>query len=112
MKIPQLQCSPSKQDTVCEFWLAGFVGDKRLVGKRKAGTFKRVGLDSEETSERILVLSVKDSGRETLMLLIAAGCYRASVLVRVTERRLTSINPLSVKNTVQLSCVGLTLKWR
>jgi hypothetical protein len=82
------------------------------VGKRKAGTFKRVGLDSEETSERILVLSVKDSDHETLMLLIVADCYRASVLVRVTERRLTSINPLSVKNTVQLSCVGLTLKWR
>jgi hypothetical protein len=82
------------------------------VGKRKAGTFKRVGLDSEETSERILVLSVKDSDHETLMLLIVADCYRASVLVRVTERRLTSINPLSVKNTVQLRCVGLTLKWR
>lgn len=57
MKIPQLLCSPNKWE--CASWiLVGrvCVGDKRSVGKRKAGTFKRVGFTMEETSEGIIVL--------------------------------------------------------
>ena len=41
---------------IFEFWLVVIVADKRLVGKRKARTFKRVGLNDEKTRARILVL--------------------------------------------------------
>lgn len=46
---------------VLELWLVHSVRDKRLVGKRMAGTFARVGLDDEEQAKETLVLSVKKS---------------------------------------------------
>jgi hypothetical protein len=56
MKIPQMQCSPDRIDCDAQIWLVVIVGDKRLVGKRKAGTFRPVGLGGEDASEESHVI--------------------------------------------------------
>ena len=86
----------------CRILVGCVRGRQALGGEAEGWNFQASGVNNR--GEKFLFLSVKNSKRETLMLLIAAEGYRTSVLVRVTERsRRGASNPLSVKHTVQLT---------